>query len=117
MWETTGQSMFGRQEAAEVHKEGRCVVTATVQQESLIPSMAIDVREKRNISISDIVGAHLLAYMNDYILIRLTGERVNTLSGISSRCSKCVTKEGEQGSVPQAKERVILAHAVSHTMI
>ena len=47
-------------------------------------------------AISDVVGAYLLAEMNDYVLNRLTGEPVETMCGISDKYKEYVTIEGEK---------------------
>ena len=50
--------------------------------------MTIDAKEKWNVAIADVVGAYLLADMSDYVLIRLTGEPVKTICGISDEYTK-----------------------------
>ena len=65
----------------------------TVQQESLILSLIIDAREGRDVAIADVVGAYLLATMEDYVLIRLTGKPVEIMCGISEEYRKYVVLE------------------------
>ena len=77
----------GRKQRRYIKKDG--VSSPTVQQESLIISMMIDAKERR-----DVVRAYLLADMNDYVLIRLTGEPVATMCGISKEYNKYVTHKG-----------------------
>jgi hypothetical protein len=79
----------GRKQKRYIKKED--VSSPTVQQESIIISMMIDAKEGRDVAIADVVGAYLLANMEDYVLIRLTGEPVETMCGISEECRKYVT--------------------------
>ena len=60
----------------------------TGQQESLIISMMIDAKEGRDVVTADIVGAYLLAQMNDYVLVKLTGKLVETMCIISDTYKK-----------------------------
>ena len=85
--------MCGWEKTEEVHKK-EDVSSPTVQQESLIISMMIDAKERRDVAIADVVGAYLLADMDDYVLIRLTGEPVATMCGISDEYNKYVAYEG-----------------------
>ena len=81
----------GRKQRRYIKKED--VSSPTVQQESIIISMMIDAKEKRDVAIADVVGAYLLANMDDYVLIRLVGEPVDTMCGISKGYQKYVTME------------------------
>ena len=67
----------GRKQREYIKKED--VSSPTVQQESLIISMIIDAKEIRDVAIADVVGAYLLADMDNYVLIRFTGEPVETM--------------------------------------
>ena len=69
------------------------VSSPTGQQESLIISMMIDAKEGRDVATVDIVGAYLLAQMNNYVLVKLTGKPVETMCIISNTYKKYVTVE------------------------
>ena len=55
-----------------------------MQQESLILSMIINARDNRDVVIVDVVGAYLLASMEDYVLVKVTGRAVETSCDISN---------------------------------
>ena len=82
----------GRKQRRYIKKEE--VSPPTVQQESFIISMMIDAKEGRGVAIANVVGAYLLANMKDYVLIRLTGEPVETMCDISDKYKSYVTIEG-----------------------
>jgi len=42
-------------------------------------SLAIDAKEKRDVAIADVVGAYLLANMNDFVVIKVTGESTDVM--------------------------------------
>ena len=65
---------------ADGRKQRKCfkredVSSPTIQQEILIMSMIIDAKEGKNVAIADVVGAYLLAQMNDYVLVKVTGKQ------------------------------------------
>ena len=43
-----------------------------MQLESIIMSLMVDAREGRDIAIVDVVGAYLLASMEDYVVVKIT---------------------------------------------
>ena len=53
----------------------------------------IDAKEGRDVAIADVVGAYLLANMEDYVLLRLTGEPVETMRGIGEEYKQYMTVE------------------------
>ena len=81
----------GRRQRRYIKKED--VASPTIQQESLILSLLIDARERRDVSTADVVGAYLLALMDDYVLIKLTGTPIDTLCNISQEYVKYITME------------------------
>ena len=84
----------GRKHRKHLKKDD--VSSPTVQQESLIISMMIDAKEGRDVATADIVGAYLLAQMNDYVLVKLTGKPVETMYIISNTYKKYVTLENRK---------------------
>ena len=81
----------GRKQRRYINKVD--VASPTVQQESLILSLIIDAMEGRDVAIADVMGAYMLATMNDYVLIKLTGKPVDIMSGISKEYRKYVVLE------------------------
>ena len=57
----------GRRQRRYINKED--VASPTIQQESLILSLIVDTREKRDVAIADVVGAYLLEMMGNYVLV------------------------------------------------
>ena len=67
----------GRKQRRYISKEE--VASPTVQLHSLLLSLAIDAKEKRDVAIADVVGAYLLANMNDFVVIKVTGESTDVM--------------------------------------
>lgn len=65
----------------------------TVQLEGLMLSLLIDAREKRDVATADVVGAYLLADMEDYVLVRLTGESVDIMCKVNKEYENFVVEE------------------------
>ena len=51
----------------------------TVRLESLILSLLIDSKEHRDVATADVVGAYMIADMNDHVIVRLSGEVVDIM--------------------------------------
>ena len=47
--------------------------------DSMMLSLIIDVRESRNVAITDVVGAYPTVKMEDYVLANLTGKKVDVM--------------------------------------
>ena len=54
-------------------------MSPTVQLESLMMSLIIDAKEERDVATADVVGAYLLADLNDHVIIKFTGESVKVM--------------------------------------
>ena len=65
----------------------------TVATEPVFISLIVDAKQHRDVATSDVVGAYLLALMDDYVLIKLTGTHIDTLCDISHEYVKYVTME------------------------
>ena len=63
----------------------------TIQLESLIMSLLIDAKENRDVAISDVAGAYLLAKMDDLVYVKLTGKAVDVLYTANEKYFKYVT--------------------------
>ena len=59
-------------------------------------SLIIDAREDRNIATADVVRVYLLTTMEDYVLLRLTGDTVNMMCQINPKYLSYVTQEGDK---------------------
>ena len=67
----------GRKQHLYVSKDK--LTSPTVQLESILMSLMIDISELQDIATCDIVGAYLFANMKDFVLIKLTGESVKIM--------------------------------------
>ena len=56
-------------------------------------SLLIDAKENRNVAICDVVGAYLLAEMNDLVYVRLTDKAVDVLYAANKKYTKFVSLE------------------------
>ena len=55
--------------------------------------MMIDAKEGRDVATTDTLGAYLLAQINHYVLVKLTGTLVETMCIISDTYKQYVTLE------------------------
>ena len=65
----------------------------TIHLESLIVSLLIDAKENRDVAICDVVGAYLLAKMDDLVYVKLTGKAVDVLCVANPKYIKFVSYE------------------------
>ena len=98
---------------ADGHKQRRYiskeeVVSPTIQLESLIISLLIDAREGRDVETADIVGAYFLANMNDYVLLRLTGDTVNMMCQINPKYLSYGTQGGGKEVLYKRLKKVLM---------
>jgi len=59
-------------------------------------SIMVDSLEERDVTTADVVGAYLLADMDEYTLLKLSGEAVDILCKVNSRYEQFVTMEHGQ---------------------
>jgi hypothetical protein len=57
----------------------------TVSTDALMLSLMIDSLEQRDVATADVVGAYLLADMDDYTLLKLTGDTVNIMCNVNAK--------------------------------
>jgi hypothetical protein len=65
----------------------------TVSTIALILTILIDAYERRDVATADVAGAYLKATMNDYVLIKFTGESVEILLKMEPTYERFVTYE------------------------
>jgi hypothetical protein len=58
--------------------------SATVSSEALMYTILIDPKERRDVATADVVGAYLNADMDDFTLMKLTGDAVNIMLQVHS---------------------------------
>jgi len=68
----------------------------TISNDALMLSIMIDSLEERDVATADVVGAYLLADMDEYTLLKLSGEAVDILCKVNPRYEQFVTIERGQ---------------------
>ena len=81
----------GSKQRSIVPKED--ATSPTIQLKSLIMSLLIDAKEGRDVAISDVVGAYLLAEMKDHVMVKLTGVAVEVLRNVNEKYRSFATFE------------------------
>jgi hypothetical protein len=66
----------------------------TVSTDALMLSIMVDAREGRDVATADVVGAYLKAYMDEFVLMKFTGESVDILCRMNEKYKKFVVVEG-----------------------
>ena len=65
----------------------------TVATDALLLSIIIDAHEGRDVATADVAGAYLKAYMNDFVIMKFTGQSVDILCEMNPEHVKFVTTE------------------------
>ena len=65
----------------------------TVQIQILMIHIFVDAFEQIDVATADVVGAYLLALMDNYILVKLMGYTVDIMCKVNNECNKLVTLE------------------------
>jgi hypothetical protein len=69
----------------------------TVSNDALMLSLMIDAKERRDVAIADVAGAYLKAEMDDFVVMKLTGEDVRIFCEMNPRYEKyAVTEKGHR---------------------
>ena len=64
----------------------------TVSTDSLLMTLMIDARERREIGTSDMPGAYLQADMEDFVILRMVGASVDYLCKVNGEYKQFVTE-------------------------
>ena len=83
----------GRKQKMYVSKEESS--SPTIQLESLMMSLMIDAKENRDVATADIVGAYLLAEMQDKVIVKLKGTSVDILCKANNKYKDFVISEND----------------------
>ena len=67
----------------------------TVSTDALMLSIMVDAHEGRDVATADVVGAYLKAYMDEFVVMKFTGESVDILCKMNEKYSKFVVMEGK----------------------
>ena len=66
----------------------------TASSDAILLTLVIDALERRDVATADVAGAYLNANMEDYVLMRLTGDDVSLMCDVNPTYGEYVTKEG-----------------------
>ena len=69
------------------------VSSPTVRLESLVITLLLDAHEKRDITTADVVGAYLLADMDDYTIVKITGPSTNIMCEVEHKYRDFIVEE------------------------
>ncbi len=59
-------------------------------------TLLIDAQERRDVATTDVVGAYLMADMNDFVLVKLTGESVGIMCTVNPMLEDYRVVDGER---------------------
>ena len=71
----------GRKQRKYITKEE--AASPTIQTTSLMLSLLIDAEEKRDVATADVVGAYLMADMEDKVIVKMTGDAVDIMCKVN----------------------------------
>ncbi len=81
----------GRPQRSQYTKEE--TASPTVSTDALMLSLMIDAFERRDVATADVVGAYLLANMDDFTVLKLSGDAVDIMCKVNTRYQDFVTQE------------------------
>jgi len=67
----------------------------TVSTEALLLSIIVDAHEGRDVATADVAGAYLKAEMDDFVLMKFTGQSVDIMCEMNAKYTEFVVVEGE----------------------
>ena len=81
----------GRSQRGQYTKEQ--TASPTISTDALMLSLIIDSVEERDVATADVVGAYLLADMDDFVLVKLTGDAVDIMCKANNKYESFVAVE------------------------
>ena len=81
----------GRKQRRYINRDD--VSSPTVQLESLMISLLIDTHEQREVATADVIGAYLLANMDDFVLVKINGTAVDIMCKVNATFKEYVCIE------------------------
>ena len=72
------------------------IASPTVQLQSPMLSLLIEYIEQRCVATADVVGAYLLAVMNDCVLVKLTGNTLHLMGQVNNKYEIFFTYENKK---------------------
>ncbi|KAG7347353.1 reverse transcriptase RNA-dependent DNA polymerase [Nitzschia inconspicua] len=81
----------GRPQKALYPKEA--TTSPTISIDALLVSLMIDAKEQRDVAMADVEGAFLHAWMDDFVLMKITGQSVDIMCSVNPAYAKFVVME------------------------
>ncbi|KAG7372416.1 reverse transcriptase RNA-dependent DNA polymerase [Nitzschia inconspicua] len=81
----------GRPQKALYSKEA--TASPTISIDALLVSLMIDAKEQRDVAMADVEGAFLHAWMDDFVLMKITGQSVDIMCSVNPAYAKFVVME------------------------
>ena len=88
----------------------------TIKTESLIMSLLVDTHGKRDVATADIVGVYLLIYMEDKVLVKLSGRGVQILCEANHKYKDFIATENVK-EVIYLKLKKVLYECIQSTLL
>ena len=66
------------------------MLSQTIHLESLMITLLINARERRDVATADVVGAYLLANMEDITIVKIAGTTADIMCEVNLSCRKCI---------------------------
>ena len=80
-------------------------------------SLLIDAKESRDVATADVVGAFLLADMEDFVLVKIDGDTLNIMCKVNEKYAKLVSIENGKEVLYLRLQKAIWLHAISHVVV
>lgn len=81
----------------------------TVSTEALILSVIVDAHEKRDVATADIAGAYLKADMDDFVLMKFTGQSVEIMCEMNPKYQELIDTQKKETSCTSDYLRLCMA--------
>ena len=83
----------GRKQRRYISREE--VSSPTVQLESIIATLLIDAKERRDVAVADVTGAYLKTVMTDHVVTKVTGSATDIMCDVNPSFRDKVALEGK----------------------
>ena len=93
------------------------MASPTVQLESIMISLPVDAHEERSAAAVDIVDSYLLEDIEEYVLVKLSGEVVNIMGNVNNRCIPFVVMKLIESAIHEVKKIIVWLHIICDVMV
>ena len=105
----------GRKQRKYITKEE--AASPTIQTTSLMLSLLIDAEEKRDVATADVVGAYLMADMEDKVIVKMTGDAVDIMCKVNKNYIPFVSIEKGRKVIYVRLKKALYGCAVGNSMV